>query len=366
MITVIAYLIFAITFWAWRYSLDINDRRRPHKPDRKRPITILKPIKGDQDPCFISNIFSFMEQDWFDGDELIFCFESENDPAVKIISEIMDFYPGVPARICVGYASGGVNPKIKTIYKGYHQTKNDLVLISDSNVRVPYNYLNLVDYEHFDDVGVLTAAIIGSECWSFWAKVEAMLMQKFYNKWLLIANNAGQSIVMGKSMAFSRRQLESLGGLEAAIQYLAEDYRIGDLISAGLGMPTKIMSIPVYTPLGNRTMKDVFDRYVRWGRMRKSQAPWAFFLEIFSSMSFVSLLLIMKPWWVNMCIMTMWGFFECKMIERITGRRPYFIPYLMSEWITFPIWLITTFSSKVVWRGRTFKMLSGGQCTELD
>lgn len=366
MTTIIAYLIFAIGFWAWRYSLDINDRRRPHKPDRKRGITILKPIKGDQDPCFMSNLFSFMEQDWHVDDEIIFCFESSEDPAIPLIDELRRFYPNVPISINTSYCKHfGMNPKIKTIYHAYKFAKNDLILISDSNVCVPYNYLNLVDYEHLNEDGVLTAAIVGTDCWSFWAKVESMLMQKFYNKWLIIANTYGSSIVMGKSMAFSKEDLENCGGMEDAIDYLAEDYRIGQMISS-MGARTKIMSIPVSTPLGRRSMKDVFDRYVRWGRMRKAVSIWAFLAEIFASMTFVSVLLTFtKPWWVCTILMTMWGFFECQMIQRITGRKPHWFAYLVSEWITFPIWALTLLNNKVEWRGRIFRMKRGGTCVQV-
>ena len=347
----------AIAALGWFISCRTIVRRR-FVPARKRGISILKPIKGVDEPGLMSNIISFLFLDYHRDDELIFCMDG-NGPEFELIKRFKDLYPQIPIRISTIAVNRGVNPKIQNIWNGYIHARNDLILISDANVSVPSNYLNVCDYEMKANVNILTAAIhtVSSGLWS---DVEAMLLHRFYNKWLLILNHLGFGpIVMGKSMLFRREQLDARGGLERICNYLAEDYNTGQALGR-----VKVMSIPITQHITGRDFSGMAGRYVRWGRMRKAQAPLAFAAELLSSMSAMSLVaMFVFPWWQGMIINTVWCWFEVAQIKHL-GSKSKFIPFMVSEWMMIPLWLLTLSGNKVEWRGNIFKMKRGGKCVK--
>lgn len=355
-------LQFSFVLLAWHLSKEMKAGRSVKRPKRRRPISILKPIKG-YDYNLVSNVLSFFSLDFIPGDEIIFCFEDANDEALPALKCLLGEDKHIPARIMIGKTDVGVNPKIQNIYKSFFEAKNELVLISDANVRAPFGYLNALDQEFEDDTGILTAPIVCVDCLTFPAKIEAMIQQKFYNKWLLISNHLGQSIVMGKSMMFNRRKFLLAGGLNEASEYLAEDYTMGQMMTKNIKLKTKVLSLPVYQVVGKRTFREVVDRFVRWGRMRKAHAPRIFLMEILSSLSFASLALTLaSPWWVGMLFISAWCYFEFGMVKNIVAEESFIAPYIVSEWFTIPIWVWGLCGSHVEWRGRKFYLSAGGKC----
>jgi ceramide glucosyltransferase len=353
----------AMTTYAWMLTKSINNPKKPTKPKRKRPISILKPMKGF-DYGFVQNIESFFSLDFYPGDELIFCFENKSDGMITFIRNMMNVYPHVPAKISTGGWPFGINPKIQNIFHAYQNVKNDMVLISDSNVEAPDNYLNLVDYEHTEGDGVLTAAVVGTRSITMAAQIENMLLQRFYNKWLVVLNSINVPIVMGKSIFFSKKNLEKQDGLYHAVRYLAEDYTIGQMHKRE-GLKTKVLSIPVKQAIGRRTFRELFDRYARWGRMRRAHEPLVFYFEPLMSFSIVSTMAtIAFPFWFALIFNTVWCWIEIATLKRL-GSETDPLAYMMSEWLTLPIWFYTLMSDKVEWRGRIYKMQPGGTCKEV-
>ncbi len=358
LLVIVATMIAALAWAAMRSFLG-NAKR--HK--RKRPITILKPMKGDSEFGLLENLTSFFEMTFMEGDEIIFCFETEDDPGIKLVESLQAKFPYVPVRITKKAVRIGVNPKIQNMWEGYKTAKNDLILISDSNTLVKPYYLALLDDQHKYDTGVLAAVIICNNATSLAGRVESMLMHRFYSKWMVLLNSIGHSIVMGKSMMFSKSALEACGGFFYASKYLAEDYVIGQMLSNS-GYYTHVLSIPVTESVGKRSFREVFMRYVRWGRMRKAHAPVTFMLEPLSSMTVMSWISIFVfPWWVGLVLSTIWAWFETDMIHYAGGKNN-FLAYMVSEWLIIPIWIYTLCGNAVEWRGRIFDMNDGGTCDE--
>lgn len=366
-LNLIVFLGLALTI----YATVLAQKRlvgRNRKPGRQRPITVLKPCKGI-DYSLWYNLESLAGLDWMLGydkgkrDELIFCLDSFTDPAHKYVDRFIFMFPHVPAKKYVAQSKTNLNPKVSNILAAYMNANNDLILISDSNVQLPSNYLNILDNEFKDGCGVLTSTLCCTKMNGLAAEIEAMLIHRFYNKWLLVLNSINESIVLGKSMMFRKSALETCGGLLLVGSFMAEDYNIGKFISA-TGLRTKVMSIPVQQPIGWTSFREVFNRNVRWSRMRKAHAPWIFMLEPLTYFTVCSMLcMFIMPWWSAVIIQTLWTYIEIRMIRKVGGRMS-FLAYVVSEWLMLPIWFVSLLGNTVKWRGSIYRVNREGKCTK--
>ncbi len=194
------------------------------------PVSILKPLKGLDDGLF-DNLESFCNLD-YPQYEIIFALQNQNDPAYKVVKKIKEKYPSHDITIVVEYCDEGLNPKVNNLIPAYKRAKYDLILISDSNVRVEKNYLTDIS-RHMDDrtVGLVSNMIRGVSGRSLGAVMENLHLNSFIvGSVCLLDKYLKMPCVVGKSMLMRKSDLDAIGGLIAVKDFLAEDYIIGERI----------------------------------------------------------------------------------------------------------------------------------------
>jgi ceramide glucosyltransferase len=330
-------------------------RRKQFYRKRSRPITILKPMKGIDDALELC-VSSFLRLVPFDGDEIIFCFESSSDPAYKTVEGLINYHYNFhrgTARVMCFDSKVVANPKINNIWQAYRLAKNDLILISDSNVVAPNDYKQIMDAEFTTGIGVLTSLVYSSG-----RGLDAMMLNTFYTKWILILNFIGQPTVIGKSMMFDRRLLNLFGGLAEAGQYLAEDFAIGKMFKSR-GADIKISSVPVRQSVST---SGFWGRYMRWGIMRKAQAPWVFLVEplVYGTVA-QTIAWGLFSWPIALLYGAIWCFCDDVISTSVSGSKFHFVAYTLREWSAVPMWLQTLFNNTVTWRGREYVIERGGK-----
>lgn len=92
------------------------------------------------DPHLFSNLETFFTMS-YPKYELLFCIEEDADPAIMLVNSLMDKYPKVEARLFIGAATVGVNPKINNMHNAYEAAVYDFVMISDSGIRSKFQTL---------------------------------------------------------------------------------------------------------------------------------------------------------------------------------------------------------------------------------
>jgi ceramide glucosyltransferase len=334
---------------------------------RREPITILKPVKGITNH-FTNNIYSFFDLDYIEGDQLVFCCADKDDFAAHVIQRLMKLYPKVPAYLLINPLSIGVNPKINNIFWGMKSSKNDLFLISDDNAIAPRDYLTKLESEFVG--GILTAVILGTNTQSFAGVCESVIMSTFYSRGLLLANAVGHPCVMGKSMMFRKSQL----GDEALVyagQFLAEDYAMGKY-ARELGWPVNLLSIPVEQSIGAYSLKDYWSRHLRWGKIRKFQARWAFCLELFFFSFVVTGAVGAMGFWMLspqvvvpfLCLHTLtWLVGDATLILALNQSLSLstIFAWMVREITYVPLWVQILFGNTITWRGKKFRLQAGGK-----
>jgi len=331
------------------------------------PVSILKPLKGIENGIR-DNIKTFFELD-YPNYELLFSVADAADPARAVVEELMKHYPHVRARFLIGEIEAGPNPKVNNMIRSYEAAAHDLILISDSNVRVTPAYLKRL-MAHLDpSVGIITAVVAARGAESLGGRLEAMYLHTFYTRWMYLAAAFGQPCVVGKSMLLNRKAAARFGGIRALARYLAEDYMAG-VAMRRIGMRVVIMADPVPQHVGKYSVKEFWSRHIRWGRMRKVQAPLAFLGEplmgpILSSWMAAwsaSLLFGLDPVVVVMSHLGLWSFCDLLLAKRIERaiRPDAAFTWFLRELLALPMWIHTAVGNQVQWRGKTLTLRPGG------
>ena len=77
-------------------------------------------------------------------------------------------------------------------------------------------------------------------------------------------------------MLWRREVLEQAGGIEALALDLAEDAAATKVVDAQ-GLRVRLVDAPFGQPLGHRRAADVWNRQVRWARLRRASFPACYF-----------------------------------------------------------------------------------------
>src|SRR5262245_50153296 len=194
-------------------------REPPRAPASPPPVSVLKPLRG-ADPSLEANLETVFRQD-HPAFEVVLGADCEDDPALEIARRVAARHPHVPSRVVADARGVGLNPKVNNLSNLLRRARHELVVISDSNVALPADWLRDMAAHHGQPgVGLVTSLFRGVPGGSFGARVEALQLDAFVAGGVAVASAAGRVCVVGKSMMLLRRDLGRIGGLRFLGRYL--------------------------------------------------------------------------------------------------------------------------------------------------
>jgi ceramide glucosyltransferase len=334
---------------------------------KPEPISILKPLKGNE-PLLEQNLRSFFQINYFKF-EILFSIADANDPSRAVVENLIAQYPLVAASLVIGEERIGPNPKVNNLVRSYRDARFDWILISDSNVEAPSNYLHEKIRNFTPDVGVVTAVVHGTRPSSLGGYLEAAFLNTFYARWMFLSAYFGQECVVGKSMLFRKSTATRFGGFQQLGRFLAEDYMTGRAMRM-LGLKVIMMNASISQPLGNYGFIAFWRRHIRWGRIRKSQAPLPVFFEPWTTLLPSGIagayalhsLFAVSPIHAFLSHALIW-FLADMAVSTCVGEKPtirYCLAWILRELLALPMWLQMVSGSTVDWRGTKLRLKSGG------
>ncbi|KAF7499977.1 hypothetical protein DV113_002030 [Geotrichum candidum] len=179
--------------------------------------------------------------------ELIFCLESDSDPAIDVVTELIKQYPSVDAKIMISDEKYGPNPKINNLAKGFSAAKYDIIWVLDSNVWVSQGTLKRsVDRFNSNPKIALVHHLplcVSIDGTSRGSNLDEMFMLSSHSKFYTAINFVGIApCVMGKSNLYRRsvldkavsvkllKSIEPGTGIRHFAQFIAEDNMIAQCI----------------------------------------------------------------------------------------------------------------------------------------
>lgn len=257
-------------------------------PSEAPPVTIIRPV------CGIDNFVESTLRSTFTLNyphyEILFCVASASDPAVALIRGLINEHPTVRARLLIGDERISANPKLNNVIKGWRAAAHDRIVMTDSNVLLPRDYIQRLLASWRCDTGLVSAPPIGSHPQGFWAQIECAFLNTYQARWQYAADTLGLGFAQGKTLFYRRSDLDAAGGLRALAAEAAEDAASTKIVRES-GRRVRLVDAPFQQPLGTRGRRDVWDRQVRWARLRRDSFPSFYCLE-FASGAALPLILV--------------------------------------------------------------------------
>jgi ceramide glucosyltransferase len=235
-------------------------------------FTILKPLAGAE-PQLYENLRSCCDQDYDAFFEVVLCLHSTDDPAFLVAKRLAIEFPS-RTRIAIGNNSEMLNPKIANLSKPEVQPRGELVVIADSDIRVGPDYLaSLAASFATEAIGAATCLYAGVPNASVASRLGAMQIEDVFIPSVLVALTLGPlRFCLGATMAVRRSLLEAIGGVAALGATIADDHRLGELVTAR-NKRVDLSRYVVQTMVPETTFGALWTHELRWARTNLALAP---------------------------------------------------------------------------------------------
>lgn len=333
------------------------------------PITLIKPLHGDEPELYV-NLLSFCQQDYA-AFQVIFGVASGHDAAADIARQVIAACPGVDASLVINDRSIGSNRKISNVANCHEFSKHDLLVIADSDMRAPVDYLQHIA-NTFSDPDVMAGtclyrgrAVGGLASW---------LGAAFINEWFLPSVLVAIKLrplhfCFGATMAIRRATLQALGGFERLANELADDFRLGDWVAAQYGRVALIPCL-VENTVHERSLRTLLKHELRWARTVRSVQPLGYALSFLTYCVPAALALAVnigstRP--VLGVLIVVWAVGLRALVHemvRICLAPAQPTAYLLSvlrDILCFGVWAMSFFGREVEWQGYAYAVDQQGQ-----
>ncbi len=330
------------------------------------PISILKPLHG-LDEGLEENLRACFEQDYI-AFEILFAAREAGDQALTLVEKLRAEYPNVQTKVIVTGEPPYPNAKVYSLDKMLAEARNDLLVMSDSDVRVTPRMLRVIAAEFQDpNLGIATCpyrAVAGS---SFWSTLEAIGMNTEFIGGLMVARMIeGVKFAVGPTIAARRSTLKAIGGFETLQTYLAEDFVMGHL-AAEKGIGVILSSYVIEHRIGSQNFSANVRHRLRWARSTRRSRPAGYIGQLFTNPLPLALILVAfnAGWWpvlvVTFLLRMLAAWCTSSWVLECTLSARFWLLLPLQDVASFLFWTAGFFGNTIAWRGRKYYLRRDGR-----
>lgn len=335
-------------------------------------VSVLKPVHGIE-PNLRENFESFFRQD-YPNFELIFCARREDDAALQIARQLAEKYPAVKVRFMTSGEPPWTNAKLYSLEKMWKQAANDLLAISDSDVRVSPDYLREIIKPFANPkVGMTTCIFRGLPAGGFWTDLEALGYSVEMTSGVVVADLLeGMKFALGPTMVVRRRCMEALNGFGFMADYCADDYILGNRVAES-GMEVVLSHQSIEHMVFHHSFLSSMRHQVRWMRSTRFSRPKGHFGTVLTyAMPFGVLgvlagmasgqaqtgIALLAAALLNRAVQSVVaGYVVAADKAALTRSWLYPVRDLLGAFL----WVGSYLSAKIDWRGEEYRLTTGGK-----
>jgi ceramide glucosyltransferase len=358
----IYYLI--VIYSSWRY---FNQPLKAPDPDFHPSVSNLKPIRG-LDPEAYENLSSFCRQDYPDY-EIVFCIDSDDEAVIFVIDRLKVDFPKSRIRVLHGSGRVATNDKVAKLARLVDEAAHEVVVISDSDVRVRPDYLRQVTAPLRDPkIGAVTCFYTPTAINTFTDHLQtAGMTSDFYAGVLVAWQLDGIKFALGTTIATTRAKLAGFGGYASIENQPADDLLVGRLI-AEQGYEVVLLPYVIETVPDYHSMRALILKRLRWlvvmrhvrpsghlGLLLTQGLPWSIAAVMVHPSAAVALAYLGTYCCLRVAMTWMIGIHGLKQ-PRFWKQMP-----LIPLWdaLAFLIWLASFLRKSIRWRGADYYIREG-------
>jgi ceramide glucosyltransferase len=266
----IYYLL--VLYSTLRFFWHAGDRLAPNSGFTP-PVSNLKPLRG-LDPEAYENLSSYCRQDYPEY-EMIFCVGDEHDPSLPVLEKLKRDFPDRQIRILIGSGRNAINDKVAKLVRMVRESRHEVLVINDSDVRVEPNYLRTVVAPlRNPKVGGVTCLYASVADKNFTDRLQSIGMICDFFPGIFVARQLdGVKFTFGQTIVTTRARIQAFGGYEAIENRPADDLLVGRFI-AQQGYEVELLPYAVKTVPDYDSFKDLFIKRLRWLTVMRHMRPW--------------------------------------------------------------------------------------------
>jgi ceramide glucosyltransferase len=337
-------------------------------------LSLLKPLHGAE-AGLEGYLETFFTQDYPEY-EILFCARSAEDAGMAIARRVAARHLGIPVKfLWTGGEPDYINAKAASLEHMEAEAAHEILVISDSDVRVTPDYLRAVALPFADSkVGGITCLYRGVAAeGGLWARLEAVGMSVEMTAGVLVARKLeGMQFTLGPTMAFRRGTIRKMGGFAVTADYCADDFVLGNE-AYKQGDAIVLSHHAIDHMVINASFWQSMLHQVRWMKSTRFSRPKGHFgTALTFAMPFGLLGLVagvaLGHWGWGIALLV-WAIVSRLAISVSVGRlvvqdASWFglvVLYPIRDLMGFFFWAASYTSNRIHWRGRIYRLLPGGK-----
>lgn len=400
-LSALALISFGLLLWQFVAALRFPLHRRVTDDSFAPAVTILKPLKNF-DEHTSDCLRSWLKQNYRGPVQMLFGVQEEDDGVCYIVRKLLEEFPHLDAELVITPELPGPNAKVSNLVQLARRAKHEIICVSDADVRVPEEFFaNAVAPLRDSGVGLVNCFYQLANPTTLAMRWEAIAVNADFWSQVLQSNTLKpQDFALCAAMITRRDALAKIGGFESLLDYLADDYQLGHKIAA---TGARIELSPIVVECWDKPMsvRDVWKHQLRWARTIRASQPVPYFFSILSNTAFWSALLalfgnlssfplvpdpilygslsarmqnslalIYVPWvlviflGVLVARVLIAGALQRRLTQK-AGAIRYWWLVPAKDFLGATVWAVAFLGNTVEWRGKKFRLASGGKLVPL-
>jgi ceramide glucosyltransferase len=339
--------------------------RAPVAPQAAPSVTILRPMKG-LDPEADANLASLVEQDYPGPVRIVLGADSEADPAIAAARRLQAAHPHRDIVVVADPTQHGTNRKLSNLINMAPNAAGEIVVISDSDVRLPPDGLSaLVGALEPQGVGLVYALYRGRPTGNLWSRIAALDINARFASSVVMGQALNAHPVLGPTMAVKAQAVAAAGGFERLKDVLADDFELGRMVrEQGLSIACPPMLIDHGFP--ERSLGDLWRHELRWARTIRLLNPGGYggsLITYVLPLALIGALLCGLNAWALIALGVLagvrlsFGLLSCLVMDADVGAL-WLFP--VRDLLAFAVFLAAFFGDGIEWRGARLRVKPDG------
>ena len=370
-LTALGAVSIALNLWQWVAGLRFPMRRSAPVPDFVPSVSVLKPLRGS-DAATESCLESWFRQSYPGDWELLFAVASSTDSVGDIVRRLINRHPEVKAELVIAAPLLGPNGKASSLCYLSQRARHEHIVISDADVFAEKDFLPKVIAEmHDETVGLVNCFYILANPTNVAMRLEAIAVNAdFWTQVLQALTLRRMDFALGAVIGTRRSMLKRIGGFEALLELLADDYQLGRRVASS-DQKLVICPFPVECRTEELSAGAVWRHQLRWARTMRVCQPVGYFFSLLGNGT-IWLLLALIPGtvagkWLLAIGLTLRMLGAVSSDRKLTDRWHWWVAPLapLKDLAQVVLWIFSFAGNVVTWSGQRFRVNGGGKLTPL-